>query len=105
MDRLINWTLAAGAIALAIRSVRVASGYVGSIDEPTAGITLGDVEGILAQTGGRRRSYVEGSDLRAEVSRAVGGPISTTNIPPRPLRLGTISRTTKPCGCGGGCCQ
>ena len=105
MDRLINWTLAAGAIALAIRSVRVASGYVGSIDEPAAGVTLGDVEGILAQTGGRRRFYVEGSDLRAEMARAVGGPISTMNIPPRPFRLGTISRTTKPCACGGGCCQ
>jgi len=104
MDRLINWTLAAGAIALAIRSVRVASGYVGRIDEPTAGVTLGDVEGILAQTGGRRRSYVEGSDLRAEVARAVGGPISHTNTP-GPGRSGPTSRSTKPCGCGGGCCQ
>jgi hypothetical protein len=105
MDRLINWTLAAGAIALAIRSVRIASGYVGSIDKPTAGVTLGDVEGILAQTGGRRRSYVEESDLRASLARVVGGSTSQTNMPPLPDRLGTSSRSTKPCGCGGGCCQ
>ena len=115
MDRLINWTLAAGAIALAIRSVRVASGYVGSIDEPTAGVTLGDVEGILAQTGGRRRHYVEGADLREMVSRAVGGNPSMVNLPGVPTGTGTStmadvspgfnSRKTNPCGCGGGCCN
>lgn len=72
MDKLINWTLAAGAVALAFRSIRDA--YVGNLSAPSAGITTGSLEGVLSQTGSRRRIYVEGSDLRAQVNRALGGP-------------------------------
>jgi len=104
VDRIINWTLAAGAIALAIRSVRQAAAYVGDLDQPPAGVTLGDVEGILAQTGGRRRLYVEGPGLREAMARVVGGSATIMNMPPRPRILGATSRITNPCDCNQGCC-